>query len=128
MLQLLLHLFGDYILQSNKMAMYKAHQNTKLAWTWVTIHSVTYGLPFLLIGSVSAVSVIILTHMLIDRYMLAKYIIFAKNWVWDTQLKWRECQPYGYSQTMPPYLAVWLYIITDNTMHLFVNYLALKYL
>lgn len=128
MLMLLLHLFGDYVIQSDMMARYKSHSDPRIAWKWVSIHAITYGLPFLFIGSWQAVLVIIITHMIIDRYSLAKYVIYAKNRLWDKTLTFKTCQPFGYRENMPIHIAFWLYVIVDNTLHLTINYLAIQYL
>jgi len=41
---------------------------------------------------------------------------------------WAECSGTGYHQDRPVWLAVWLMIIADNTLHLICNGLALKFL
>lgn len=74
MIQLLLHLIGDYTLQSHWMAINK----TKAFWS-AFCHATVYSLPFLLVGSWLAVFVIWSTHLLIDRYRLARYVVWAKN-------------------------------------------------
>lgn len=55
--QLLIHLFGDYFLQTDKQALNKK----KSSWQCF-LHILTYSLPFLLIGSWKAVLVIGITH------------------------------------------------------------------
>jgi len=42
--------------------------------------------------------------------------------------EWDECQQTGYPESMPTWLATWLSIIADNTLHLTLNYLAIKFL
>lgn len=122
--QLILHLFGDYVTQSDWMAQNK----TKDTWAAV-IHAGLYSVPFLLIGSHPAVWVIYLTHLLIDRFRLARYLVFAKNFLsprpWP---KWEDCKATGYPSTTPPWMAVWLMIAADNTIHLAINYAALRWL
>lgn len=172
--QLLCHLFGDYVLQSDWMAQNK----TKAFWpAWV--HAWVYSLPFALIGGIHRVSwnprlwdllpwfVIFGTHFLIDRYRLARYVVYAKNWLGPKKFWYRHILsgrptwtddveeikhsrgddfkvddyyiwhgpmpplwacPTGYPPTVPPWMAVWLLIIADNTLHLTINYLALRYL
>jgi hypothetical protein len=122
--QLLLHLIGDYITQTDWMAREKTKRNLTAA-----AHAFVYTLPFMLLTlSATALIVICVTHFAIDRYRLARYVVFAKNWTTDRSLKWADCSATGYPASMPPWLAVWLMIIADNTMHLAINYLTLKYL
>ncbi len=146
--QLLLHLIGDYITQSDWMA-----NNKTSKYLPAMTHAIVYSLPFLLLRpSVLAFSVILGTHFLIDRFRLAKYVVWFKNAigsprlkrvkVWtegdneithttyyvDPKLHWDNCKATGYPSETPAWLAVWLMIIADNTMHLTINYLALKYL
>jgi len=40
-------------------------------------------------------------------------------------LPWRKCSKTGYPDDKPAWMAVWLLIITDNTMHLLLNGVAL---
>lgn len=121
--QLLLHLIGDYITQSHWMATTKTSR-----WFAAALHATVYGLPFLLIGSWAAVAVIIATHAVIDRYRLARYVVFAKNWANDRTLTWADCAGTGYPSATPAWLSVWLLIAADNTMHLCINYAALRWL
>ena len=127
--QLILHLVGDYITQTDWMAREKTRRGLAAG-----AHAVVYSLPFLLLSpSAMAFVVILLTHYLIDRYRLARYVIFAKNWITDQSLRWEWCKNTGYPSAgfpneVPPWLAVWLMIIADNTMHLAINYCALRWL
>lgn len=73
--QLVAHLVGDYILQSDWMAN-KKRTDSVAAFA----HATVYSLPFLLFaGSGWAYAVILLTHFLIDRFGLARYVVWAKN-------------------------------------------------
>ena len=122
--QLLLHLVGDYVTQTDWMARNK-RSNVHAA----VAHAVIYGVPFILIGaSPLALFVIIVTHALIDHYGLARYVVFAKNWVTEPGLRWADCRGTGYPPDTPPWLAFWLLIIADNAMHLCINYAALRWL
>ena len=118
--QLLLHLIGDYVTQSDWMAQRKTTN------TWAAfVHATIYSLPFLLIGTWRAVLVIWSTHLLIDRFRLARFVVFAKNfmgWPWP---EWKNCQATGYPSERPAWMAVWLLIAADNTIHLTINYAAL---
>lgn len=88
-----------------------------------------YSLPFLLLApSALAFATILGTHFLIDHFRAARYLVFAKNWVTDCSLRWADCSATGYHKDTPPWLAFWLMIIADNTMHLCINYAALRWL
>lgn len=143
--QLIAHLIGDYILQSEWMANNKTSNNYACF-----CHVMFYSIPFLFIGgSWSAYLIIVSTHFLIDRFRLAKYLVYAKNFIapeteifagtpeeiefgvndgFKNKYKWENCKATGYPSETPPFLAVWLLIIADNTLHLLINYLAIKYL
>lgn len=122
--QLLLHLIGDYVTQTDWMA------RTKVSTTFAALcHAVVYSLPFLLLSpSLAAISVIALSHFLIDRYRLARYVVFGKNKLTDWQLKWADCRATGFPVEVPAGQAFWLMILVDNTMHLSINYAALRWL
>lgn len=122
--QLILHMFGDYITQTNWMA------TNKTKHTFVAVlHATVYSLPFLLLGpSLNALVMIFATHAAIDRYRLARFMVFAKNWTTQPSLQWADCSATGYHKDTPPWLAVWLLIVADNTMHLAINYAALRWL
>jgi hypothetical protein len=122
MIQLLLHLLGDYVTQSHWMA-----TNKTKAWLPALIHATIYSVPFLLIGSVRAVFVIWFTHLWIDRFRLARFVVFAKNHLGWPRPKWSDCSATGFSSDVPAWLAVWLLIIADNTMHLAINWGSLQW-
>ena len=140
--QLLLHLAGDYLLQSDHMGTRK-----RTSTLWAAFHALVYSLPFLLLLKPSwmAWSVIFGTHLLIDRFGLARHVVWAKNIVlglWPERifcggedveenrqrLAWRNCQATGYPADVPAWLAAMLLIVADNTMHLVINWAALKWL
>lgn len=185
MVQLIAHLFGDFILQSEWMAVNK----TKRSWP-ALVHVVLYSLCFLPLCWVAAqhiperqvevqptrviihaadftskavnidghykepaqdipakfhwlaLLVILSTHFLIDRFRLARYVVWAKNWMaarwiftpadlYRTRQRnhpWKECRETGFSRSVPDYMATWLLIIVDNTLHLAINYAALRWL
>jgi hypothetical protein len=108
-------------------------------------------LPFLLLTrSPLALFVIWFTHFLIDRFRLAKYVIYVKNlaapWSYiggatqygsngdaiselKPQYQWENCKVDRLSLAKHLiWLAIWLMIIADNTMHLAINYLSLRFL
>lgn len=121
--QLILHLLGDYVTQSDWMAQNKAKH------TWPAIcHVVVYSLPFLLIGSPLAVAAICVSHFLVDRFKLARYVAWAKNWLGPGYYPWKECSETGFAPTMPVWMSFWLLVVVDNTIHLICNYCALRWL
>lgn len=153
MTQLLAHLFGDYILQSDWMA-----QNKTKADAPAMIHALIYSLCFVPLiwfhgrdfrGAFACWIVIFISHFLIDRYRLACYVVWAKNHIgpkgwcyseWNGQEQtstpkrywpWRHCDEFGCTpnrMTNPAFLSAWLLIIADNTLHLAINYAALRWL
>jgi hypothetical protein len=122
--QLLLHLIGDYLTQTDWMANEKTKRNAA-----ALVHATVYTIPFLLLSpSFAALMVIGVTHYFIDRYRLARFVVFAKNWATNPGLRWAACRATGYPETMPAWLSVWLLIVADNTLHLCINYAALRWL
>ncbi len=147
MQQLLVHLLGDFVLQSDWMAMNKS----KRSWPCL-VHVLIYTSCFLLLTfSWKALLVIGVTHFLIDRFhMPLRRLIWLKNHL-GPGLKFvpfEKCKWTGYYDNLDAeafhksytdevingfgprlnYVTLWLYIITDNFLHLSINFLALKYL
>lgn len=139
MIQLILHLIGDYVTQSDWMAQNK----TKSTWA-AFCHATIYSAPFAFIASWPALLVIWSTHLVIDRFRLARYLVYLKNQLlgpgafvlsaytpfpelplWQ---RWKDCNTTGYHKDAPPWMAVWLMIAADNTMHLAINYAAIALL
>lgn len=83
--QVIVHAIGDYILQSDWMA----NEKTK-RWFPALCHASAYSLGFLVFRpSVAAWLVIFATHYLIDRYRLARYVVWAKNFL-SPRLWWKR--------------------------------------
>ena len=121
--QLLAHLVGDYILQSDWMANEKTKSNVA-----ASIHAFCYTLCFFpLIQSSEQIGLIFWSHFFIDRFRLARYLVWLKNWLGRNR-PWRECSVTGYPDPRPAWMSVWLLIIADNILHIVINGLALKYL
>lgn len=123
--QLVAHGVGDYLLQSHWMATRKTTSHLAAA-----AHALTYGVPFLFFRpSPLAWAVIVGSHFLIDRYRLARFVVYAKNRLAPRPwAPWSECRATGYPPDAPPWLAVWLLIAADNLIHVAINALALAYL
>jgi len=132
--QLLVHLLGDYWLQSDVLALNK-HKNSLCCFVHVIIYTACF---LILTQNWLALLVIGGTHFLIDRFSLAKYLIWAKNHISPCgYAPWRACDLTGYYDSeaystslyerRPIWITVWLYIISDNSLHLACNYFALKF-
>lgn len=126
--QIVCHLIGDYILQSDWQALGKT-QKVYVA----LLHGFLYSLPFLFLDpSVNAFLTIWISHAIIDHFRLAKYICWLKNYLapineWNRNA-WSECDWSGYRKDRPDWLKGWLMFIADNTCHLLCNGIALTYL
>lgn len=73
-----------------------------------------------------ALAFILGTHFLIDRFRLARFVVWLKNGYMFTEIG--PATATGYHNDVPPWLAVWLLIVADNTIHLICNGIALAYL
>lgn len=122
--QLVAHAIGDYVLQSDWMATEKTKRSLA-----ALAHVLTYAIPFLFLKpSLLALFVIISTHFVIDRWRLARFVCWLKNYPYPDSKPWAECSATGYPNDRPAWLAVWLLIIADNVMHVVINGVALMYL
>jgi hypothetical protein len=147
--QFLAHCVGDYLLQSDWMAT-KKRTSIGVACVHAWVYTLCF-MPFVLWrdDGMAALSVIFTTHALIDHYGLARYVVWAKNFLaprwmvvkspsveygvtFDEQhlrnLPWSDCTATGYPPDRPPFLAVWLLIVADNVLHVLINGLALRFL
>ncbi len=141
--QLVAHAVGDYLLQSDWMATEKVRRSVA-----ALAHVLTYVLPFLLLTtSFWAILAIVVSHFVIDRWRLARYVVWAKNFLapvdrhvvhydlgipqnaWrSTAPPWSRCTATGYDEDRPAWLTVWLMIVADNTLHVLCNGAALRWL
>lgn len=123
---ILAHLVGDYLIQSDWMA----SEKTKRWWPAVA-HGITYTIPYAFVTqSLVALAVIAGTHIIIDHYRLARHVGWAKNQMAPEAFRssWDESKGTGYPSEKPAWMAVWLMIIADNTMHLLINTAAVLWL
>lgn len=125
MSELLAHMVGDYVLQTD----WEANEKTKRALPAAT-HAAKYTAGFLPITrNWKALAVIGGTHYVLDRYRLAKQVSWAKNQIApkEARYSWEEGkQNAGYSKNTPPWMSTWLMIIADNTIHMTINHWAIK--
>jgi hypothetical protein len=117
---LLAHLAGDYLLQTH----HQASEKTR-AWGPALAHAATYTAAHLPVTrSWKALTVIGVTHAVIDRYRLARHVVWAKNQAAPAAHRPGRT-PTGYPEGTPAWLAVWLMIAADNTLHLLIGRAAL---
>jgi hypothetical protein len=132
--QLLVHLFADYWLQNDWMAL-----NKKEHWLPAIVHGLIYTLPFLILTrSPWALLIICITHIIIDHTNIVGKLNQIKNWDFkednyaflDSQVPLGEIMaPIKDGYFGRPFaIRVWLIIIQDNILHLIINYLCLRYL
>lgn len=146
--QLVAHAVGDYIIQSDWMANNKRKSSFAAA-----VHAITYTLPFLLITHrIDPLVAICVSHFFVDRFGLARFLVWLKNGPftynrivigtpgtddlgigeYPSRQEWgwflKPITPTGYAEDKPPFMAVWLFIIADNIVHVLCNAWALHYL
>jgi len=116
MIQLILHLLGDYVFQNGWMA-----DNKTKKWLPAIVHGVVYSIPFLIFFGIGPFIPICLTHILIDRFRLIKYILKVREWNFTNEFGFKT-EGEG---ALPPFMWIWLMIIADNTIHLLINYVSI---
>jgi hypothetical protein len=122
--QLLAHAVGDYILQSDWMVMNKYQRSVA-----TLVHAFTYAIPFLfLTQNPLTLAVIISTHFVIDRWRLARVVIWARNRPWPDSQPWSKCSRTGFPEGVPEHISSWLVIIVDNILHVTINGAAITYI
>ena len=128
MIQLLLHLFGDYFLQNDWLATNKG-TFSRLGWFTCTLHCLLYSIPFgIYYHSLHIFLLILLSHFLVDKFSLARYITKFINWNWERDYGVDNySHDLGFDETRPPYITVWIHIIRDNSIHIFGNWLIINY-
>lgn len=123
--QILLHLIGDYVLQSHWMATRKISSHAA-----ALAHVLVYTAPFaLLTSSFPALMFIMGSHFIIDRWRLARYVVWTKNKLLAPPghcPTWSRCANTGYPDDTPPWLSVWLMIVCDNVLHVICNAVAIR--
>src|SRR5947209_18462024 len=120
--QLVAHVVGDYVLQSDWMATRKT-----LHWTPALVHAVLYSVPFL-VFSPPPLSwfTIVATHFVIDRWRLARFVGRMTNLLAPAPLRsWSASEATDHSPDRPAWIRDWLLIIVDNTLHVLINAWAL---
>lgn len=117
------HMVGDYLIQSDWMAVEKTRR-----WWPAIVHGVTYTLPFALVTqSPAALAVIAGTHVVIDRYRLARHVVWFKNQFAPSAFRPPHTAT-GHGDDRPAWLSTWLLIIADNVIHMVINVAAVVWL
>lgn len=121
MKRLLAHLVGDYLLQSHYEASEKVNH-----WLPATTHAAKYTAAFLpLTRNPKALATIGVTHLILDRYRLAKHVNWARNQAAPQEYRAKDLTNAGSPDSVPSGLATALMFITDNTIHMLINEWAL---
>lgn len=124
MKQLIAHLVGDFVVQSHWMASAKTKSHGPAA-----VHAVTYTAGFLpLTRNPLRLAVIGGTHFVIDRWRLAKYLVWVKNQLVPAEYRypWSQADETGNYHWQPAHVNFWLMVLADNTVHILINQLALR--
>ena len=107
-----------------------ANEKTKKSLAAI-LHACAYACSFVFLRPTwPGLAFIIVSHFVIDRWRLARFLVYVKNYLapkanWSP---WQDCSATGYHKDRPAWMAVWLLILADNTLHLLCNGFAFKYL
>ena len=83
----------------------------------------------MLTTSPTALAVIAGTHFVIDRFRLARYVCWVKDWPWPSRRPWAQCTKTGFpDDKQPAWIALWIMIVVDNTMHVVINGASIRWL
>ena len=131
---LLGHLMGDYLFQTEWMAMNKS-KNDIIGWTAAIVHCWIYSFAvclFMWNFSLVWMTVVFWTHFPIDKFALGeKYMHFLKgkgmkDYVKKDEDNWKSINNLNRYDVLEGGFSAVVYTITDNTMHLILMYLAYK--
>jgi hypothetical protein len=118
----LAHVVGDYVVQNDWMARTKTTAHAPAA-----IHASTYAACFLpLTHDPRALAVIGGTHFVIDRWRLARYLVWSRNQIAPEAARYPDPGPFGAPEHQPDWLAGWLLFLADNAVHMLINEWALR--
>lgn len=116
------HFIGDYLLQNKAMMLNKSKKGFRGA-LWCTLHCAIYTAVvclFLWTANPWIILAVFLSHWPIDRWSLAIK--------WMQLIKSRDPnETYFSKETDSAFYAI-VYVVTDNTMHILLIWLALRFL
>jgi hypothetical protein len=122
------HLLGDYLLQTEEMALNKS-KNTKLGWYYAILHCVIYTASVCVIMQnfdLIWIIVVFLSHFPIDKFSLGEYYMHyikgygMKQYIDDVNnsAKWAYLNNTPGNQMLKGGFTAYVYAMTDNTIHL----------
>jgi hypothetical protein len=109
MIQLISHLFGDFVFQNDWMAINK-NLYTKKGWLTCFVHCMVYTI-FFFGQSLLQLALIFITHFIIDKFSVAKY--------------WTNIFKVGTRMSHDFWLYTYLIFMVDMAFHLACNYFIL---
>jgi hypothetical protein len=114
--RLIAHLVGDYLVQSDYLALAKT-QRTREGVRAAAIHAALYTACFVpFTRNPLRLAVIGITHGLLDHYRSLPALIHRKD---------QLLSPSSWSATPAKDVPFWLHVVVDNTLHLAINEVAL---
>lgn len=115
--QLILHLLGDFILQTD----WQAANKKKASWIGeiaCQIHCILYSIPFILITDYIHVILIYVSHYAIDRTNVITWFLSFRNLTF-TRIN------FGSNTKKPVHISFFVYTFVDMFFHLTTNYFIL---
>lgn len=113
MIQLISHLFGDFLFQNDWMAEHKAKFTLK-GWVACAVHCLVYTLFFYGQSTFFQLAFIFISHFVIDKFRAAYY--------------WCELFRVGARLDPTNWIKVYLVFMVDMALHLATNFMIFKYL
>lgn len=132
------HLVGDYLFQNEWMALNKA-KNNKIGWLSAFIHCIIYTLSVCTIMwnfNIYWIYIVFLTHFPLDKFRIADlYMTYIKGYGLkqyiddvNNQKEWEYIKSTTGNQMLKGGFTAYVYILTDNTMHLLLMWIGYKLL
>jgi len=137
------HMFGDYLFQNQWMAIYKK-ERTWRGWCACYAHCTLYTCIiclFVVLGAhhqltVLQIGILFLSHWVLDRYTIVEWwmrVYGIRSWNTARQ---GQCNTISidftkiatYNIVASTAFGAFVYIVCDNTLHLFMMFLTLLYL
>lgn len=113
MIQLISHLFGDFVFQNDWMAINKNQYNPK-GWLACLVHCIVYTTFFYGQGNSLQLGLVFITHFIIDKFSVARH--------------WTNIFKVGARMPRDFWLYTYLIFMVDMAYHLACNYIIIRYL